>query len=326
METTNPCVLLLKEHEGLSARRCKAEAEIARVSERFQSEPFFQDMPVSIFCAGSLARREIGSKSDLDLFVTADSATELESKLKQYSLFAELIRLNHDLGFPPFSNDGEFLKIYRLEQIKSKTGSRNDDSENLFTVRMLLTLESVPLFGREMYEQHLRKVVEHYYRDEKGKQSFRPLFLVNDLLRYWRTVCLNYEERRHEPDRPWRKKNVNLKFSRMLTVFATILPLVANPEMSVESLLGYCRQPPLERLATCLDEMNNDSLLRDWPKILDIYEEFLTWKEDNNIETTLQDGALKKRVSQNAAEFSRYLFRALTDDSIRPELQRYLVL
>ena len=52
--------------------------------------------------------------------------------------------INERLVFPPFSNDGEYLKVYFMEDLSSRTGSPRDDGDNLFTTRMLLMLESQP--------------------------------------------------------------------------------------------------------------------------------------------------------------------------------------
>lgn len=142
-----------------------------------------------------------------------------------------------------------------------------------------LILESQPIAHEDIYRKHLRTILELYYRDRNATSPFRPIFLLNDLLRYWRTMCLNYEERRHDADRPFRKKNVNLKFSRMLTVFATVLPLIAQPADSVPKLESLCTKTPLERLATGLDFLGDEGLADRWPGILDAYEEFLSWKE-----------------------------------------------
>ncbi|MFH0343446.1 MAG: hypothetical protein ACHBNF_15280 [Chromatiales bacterium] len=161
---------------------------------------------------------------------------------------------------------------------------------------MLLILESQPLVHDDVYNRHLTGTLELYYRDNKGKRSFRPLFLLNDLLRYWRTVCLNYEERRHDPDKPWRKKNVNLKFSRMMTVFSTVLPLIVKPATSVTELRELCSKTPLERLAFGLDLLEDDPLRNEWPEVLDIYETFLTWKDDNDVEKYLEGGDQKETV------------------------------
>lgn len=321
------CENLLRSHPSLRDRREASERQIRKATELFAQSTFLADLPLAIFCAGSLARREVGAKSDLDVFVTADDGvTKLRSKLSEYTLFAELIGLNKRLGLPEFSNDGQYLKIYFLEDLKRLTGSPKDDSENVFTARMLLLLESEPLLHADVYERHLRAVVEHYYRDSRGKRSFRPLFLLNDLLRYWRTLCLNYEERRHDPSKPWRKKNVNLKFSRMVTVFGTVLPLVVRPDASVDDIFATCRLPPLERLATAIDHLNSPELIENWPDVLDTYETFLAWKEDDDIEHYLETADHKDLVRRNAEKIATFLQSALTNERIPAEFRRYLVL
>lgn len=321
------CKTILAEHVALQTRRDRSKEQLVRVRSVFGESEFLTRLPISVFCVGSLARGEVGAKSDLDVFVTADAAsTELRSRLCEYTLFAELINLNRALELPPFSNDGQYLKVNFLEDLKRQTGSPLDDSENLFTPRMLLVLESEPLLHQEIYDRHLRAVIAHYYRDQAGKRSFRPLFLLNDILRYWRTLCLNYEERRHDPSKPWRKKNVNLKFSRMVTVFSMVLPLVLQPSDSVDAVFELCRRTPLERLAAGLDELEDTSINEDWPGVLDIYEEFLRWKEDDHIEEYLEGSEHRHRVGRNAAALSTLLHRALTHERIPAELRRYLIL
>ena len=316
---------ILIEHPALKRRRTKSEEKLVDVRQCFNACDFLQGLSISVFCAGSLARLEFGCRSDLDVFVLADSSYFPHSRLQEYTLFAKLIQINN-LGFPTFSNDGEYLKVYNISDLKNRTGSRKDDSENLFTVRMLLMLESRPLIHSELYDTQLRGIVEHYYRDNKGKRSFRPLFLLNDILRYWRTLCLNYEERRHDLDRSWRKKNVNLKFSRMVTVFATILPLIAKPMTEVKDFFDLCQLSPLERLARGLSILGDAKLLPRWHHILNVYESFLTWKEDEDVEKYLQEGEHKERVRRFADDLSTFLYDALTHSGIYGEYRRYLVL
>lgn len=292
----------------------------------FEQSSFLSELPIAVFCAGSLARRELGSHSDLDVFVTADDDRRLRSRLCDYTLFAEVIQANRNLDLPEFSNDGQYLKIYFVSDLKRLTGSPTDDSENLFTTRMLLLLESAPILHADTHRRHLVQIVEHYYRDDRGKRTFRPLFLLNDLLRYWRTLCLNYEERRHDTSKSWRKKNVNLKFSRMMTVFSTVLPLTVEVVNTSEDLVNLCGMPALERMATALDRLDDPDLTARWPGILDLYEEFLTWKEADNFDQFLEDGPAKQRVEQNAEVLSIFIYDALTHDKIRADLKRYLIL
>lgn len=320
------CLSRLDSHATLSRRKTHSSDELVRVREMFGASGVLKAQPITVFCAGSLARGEVGRKSDLDLFVTGDEGGQLRSRLCEYSLIAELIHLNRALSFPEFSNDGEYLKVCFIDDLKRKTGSPRDDSENLFTTRMLMLLESEPIVGSDIYERHLRAVLEHYYRDNVGKASFRPLFLLNDILRYWRTLCLNYEERRHDPAKPWRKKNVNLKFARMVTVFSSILPLILEPIETSERMFEVCRRRPLDRLAASIDQIGDPALVDAWPSFLDAYEEFLGWKEDADESHQLETGELRDKVRERAELVSNYLHSALTSDSIRAEFRRYLIL
>jgi predicted nucleotidyltransferase len=83
----------LRQHPALGVRRARSIEKLQRVSEAFSASEFLADLPISVFCAGSLARQEIGLKSDLDVFVTADKDERLQRRLCEYTLFGELIAL-----------------------------------------------------------------------------------------------------------------------------------------------------------------------------------------------------------------------------------------
>jgi hypothetical protein len=253
------------------------------------------------------------------------SATDGIRRLDEYRLFAHLIRINEKLNYPEFSNDGQYLKVYKLDNLRSATGSPQDDSENLFTARMLLLLESQCLANQELYERSIDVIIDNYCRDEDGRQEFRPLFLLNDLLRYWRTLCLNYEQIRKDAGRPWRKKNANLKFSRMLTVFATVLPLIARERFSASNLKTLCRLTPMQRLVSGLDTLGDRTLQKEFRYFLQSYEGFLALKEDEQIKDAL-DPSMRKELNQKAARFSRFLHRALMHSRVDLDYRRYLVI
>lgn len=314
----------LANHPSLKIRNTQSMETQQRIINAFSKCQPICDAGITIFGAGSLARKEIGHKSDLDLFVLCEK--NAKSRLQEYTLFGQLIDINKELGFPKFSNDGEYLILYNIDDLISKTGSRRDDIENTFTARMLLLLESFPIINNSLYKKTLERTIDNYFRDDIGTKTFKPLFLLNDLLRYWRTLCLNYEERRKEPDRPWRKKNINLRFSRMATVFGTILPIVAEPIVEPNSLKKLLARTPLERLAYGVSLLNDQELVNQWPEILDNYETFLTWKEDDDVEKHLRDGNMKIMVKSNAEKFSSYLYTCLTCEKIPYEYRRYLVL
>jgi len=317
---------LLSGHLKLATRKDLANKNLAKIQSAFLKSEIFRKKLISVFAAGSFGRKDIGSNSDLDLFVVAEYADKDRSRLDDLEVLAEIIEINRDLKYPPISNDGEFLKVYSIEEMKRTLGDRKDDSENLFTARMLMLLESTPICNENLYDKHMSAIAEHYFRDYADHKPFKPLFLVNDILRYWRTLCLNYEGIRNNTERPWRKRNINLKFSRMLTVFGSVLPIIANPVQSAEQFVSITRLTPLERFATGLQNLKNNDLNDGFNQFLNDYETFLQWKENENVEKEMKDEAIKKESRLVANRFSYYIYKALTHPSIPAEYQRYLII
>src|SRR5207248_2988755 len=125
-----------------------------------------------------------------------DSAPDL-TNIQRYEVFAQIIRTHEKLKYGPPSNDGQFLAVHSLQAMLEHLGGPNDDNENEFTARMLLLLEGQSLYGQAVYDAVLEKIVDAYFRDYADhKSDFRPVFLLNDVIRYWKTLCLNYEFRR----------------------------------------------------------------------------------------------------------------------------------
>jgi hypothetical protein len=120
---------------------------------------------------------------------------------------------------------------------------------------MLLLLESRALYGQDVYDRIVAKIVDAYFRDYADhKTEFRPVFLLNDVMRYWKTLCLNYEYRRNpgvqstaESARHARK-NVKLKFSRLVICFSMVVPLASGKYTTKDDVVRLVGLSPLERL------------------------------------------------------------------------------
>ena len=320
---------LLAQHEPLSARRSYAQTKLVEVQRRFANDPkieIFSDNEVTVFVAGSLARGEAGRLSDLDLFLLTKTPASNRSHLQDIEILATAIDINRELQYEPFSNDGEYLKLHSLDYMLSALGAPQDDSENLFTTRMLLLLESQCVFNKPVYESVIDEILAHYFRDNRGKATFRPLFLLNDILRYWRTLCLNYELTRDDPDKPWRKKNINLKFSRMLTIFGTVLPLVATEVCDAAGVRALADYTPHQRLALGLDALDDPDLGHGYAAFLDDYASFLSWKEQMRSAQEIPTEQLDLDAREAFSRFADFLHRALTHDKISRELRRFLIL
>jgi hypothetical protein len=319
----------LAAHDGLSRRMAFSRGQLARVREAISAQSTCSRPDLCVYVAGSLGRLEIGQISDLDVFLFADNPANGRkqrtlNRLEEIQALSEIIQVNAELGLPPFSGDGEYFKIHEVSNLLAGTGTSTDDSENLFTTRLLLLLESKCLSNDKLYEAATREIFEMYLRDGTGRQDYRPLFLLNDILRYWRTVCLNYERTRHDPEKPWWKKNLNLKFSRKLTVFSTVLAILIEHVDTFDKFLPITSMTPMERLAASLDTLGDPSLDQDFRRFLDYYEEFLAAKSHAELDQIRGDAA--QHFRSTAQEFDDFLHRVFASDRLDKRLVRYLII
>lgn len=242
----------------MSSRQTFSEVRLAELRKRVANIPAIAKLPgLTIFAAGSYGRLEASEFSDIDLFfIYEGNPAEIENRrTEELRLFGALIAIADDMGFPAFSNDSQYLTTSSCDELLEQLGSPKDDDENHFTLRMLMMLESRPISGDEAYKGILNRVFESYYRDYPDHQaSFQPFFLLNDVSRFWKTLLLNYENKRNQKvaERAKAKqkvRNFKLKFSRMTTCFATVAALgsLSDP-IDVAKLLELIEMTPRQRL------------------------------------------------------------------------------
>lgn len=208
-------------------------------------------------------------------------------------------------------------------------GDRDDDYLNHFTARLLMILESRCVSGQDTYEAVLKDILEAYFRDYPDHpKNFQPTFLVNDILRFWKTLCLNYENKRNQQmtDNSRRVaqkiKNLKLKFSRMLTCFGSICYIVSqNGEIDHEDIMKMSLLSPLERLehaARTFPKITNElqAAVREYEWFLtltNVHEEKLKSSfSDRDVRTEAFDRAAKfgdciYEITRHIAEENRYL-------------------
>ena len=267
-----------------------------------------------IYTTGSFGRREAGTHSDLDLFFVYDGERSDVGNINKTLIDADLIRLCERLGYPPFSGDGVYLKIHTADDLAKKIGHQLEDAENIFTARMLLFLESTPLHNQTAYDRAISACVSEYCRDyEDHSTSFHPVFLTNDIIRFWKTLCLNYESARTgavEADKPkHRLKNFKLKFSRMMTCYSMLACLCDRAESdSPEKLWALVRMTPVQRIGHIT---RKHSLGELYGALMSEYEWFLT-ETDREKPSALTWITENKDVTfRRAATFGDLVFRLL---------------
>ena len=301
--------------------------QIAELGERLVGlEELLKDEPLCIYATGSYGRLEAWSGSDIDVFFLHEGHPETPfSRLNLIKVSAQLIQATEEMGFPPFSGDGRYLDVHYLELMREVLGSPDDDSLNAFTARMLLLLESRPVFGAERYQHFLETVVNFYFRDfHDHAEGFLPTFLNNDILRFWRTLTLNYEHDRFEiqtlsrPQRPAAKaksalKNYKLKVSRLATCFSMVVHLASEaPPVTPQRVLELCAQTPRERFEALAEGGGEADACVG--QLLDTYDSFLgmVQRPDVDLLEEFGDGAQRKQRLDEAAQFGALIYELLT--------------
>ena len=242
-------------------RSMYSRSRLSELRNRISKIPVIVDYTdLTIFSSGSYGRNEACSYSDIDMFfLCKEERKDLsEPHTQELRLFGKLVEIVDDMSFPKFSNDCQYLKIQHSPQILQHIGSSEEDNENYFTVRMLLLLESKCLYGDTIYNDITKQIIDSYFKDYPDhKKTFQPIFLLNDICRFWKTLLMNYEHKRRgsdysEEEKTKQKvKNFKLKFSRMTTCFATIASLCSYKiPVTEDNVIEQTRLTPRERLET----------------------------------------------------------------------------
>lgn len=294
---------------------------------------------VCIYVTGSYGRLEAWDGSDIDVFFLGRSGAKGSGlpRLRQTKLMAGLIAGAEQLSFPEFSQDGRWLEVHYVDEMAEILGSPRDDSQNAFTARMLLLLESRPVLREHLYRELLDEVVAMYFRDfDDHPATFVPSVLNNDVLRFWRTLTLNYEAERLEVHRAEGDgerrakasialKNYKLKFSRLATCFSMVVNLAratcpVRPE-EVIRLAGLTPQERFNDLRGCSREA--DRLLDD---MAERYAGFLdaVQRPKQELLAELEDPKAREGLLDSAGEYGTDIFELLCHVADRDRL-RYLV-
>lgn len=296
---------------------------------------------LTIFCAGSYARYEASEYSDIDMFFLCESPKDkqVSPHTAALRLFGKMIEIINELKYPEFSNDCQYLKILHSEDILKNLGSPTDDHENYFTVRMLLLLESQCLYGESSCDAIIKNMIDSYFSDfPDHATTFQPIFLLNDICRYWKTLLLNYENKRNtfpneqnseELKKKQKVRNFKLKYSRMTTCFATIAAIGSYESPTQDDIFSLTKLTPRMRLEFV--KMKFPDLADEVNNVLERYAWFLekTGHDTQHLEQHFNDKSNKAAMFAKANEYGDAMFKLISkidDRNNNLQLLRYLVI
>ncbi|MCK4998890.1 MAG: nucleotidyltransferase domain-containing protein [Anaerohalosphaera sp.] len=274
---------------------------------------------VNIVVFGSLARCEWTDGSDVDWTLLIDGPADPEHR-RIAQLIAKKFQDNRIRKPGP---TGVFGNMAFSHDIIHQIGGEQDTNRNI-TQRILLLLESKPLLTDIVYDRVVETVLDRYIEDDLslfshgGKKYKIPRFLLNDIVRFWRTMAVDFAYKRYErADEGWAIRNIKLRMSRklifvsgLLTCFSCFLNPTILPESGfnngtpdkaslINHLLKYVKMSPLEVLAETLYKFGSKQVSLE---IFDAYNRFIDSMSKPEIREHLNK--LKVKEADNDSCFS----------------------
>lgn len=274
-------------------------------------EIFGGETPIIIGVNGSLARRECTSGSDVDLFFLGldDSAEDLAEKQRTYR--AELMK--RGIKMPALG--GVFEKPLRASKMLDTIGG-NNDTNMYITRRMLFLLEGEWIYNERGFADLRTQLIGKYIADDIEKKKI-ALFLLNDIIRYWRTICVDFEHKMLDAKKPRAIRIIKLRFSRMLLYFAGVAAVSKTGDLDSEGkrklLESLFLQPAIGRVKHVFGKRAD--------AVVQLYAEFLSDVDDVHIRGALEQAGDKgiatkeyELLADKARDFKDELLSILFDE------------
>jgi predicted nucleotidyltransferase len=332
------------------------------VGDKFASE----DTSLVVF--GSMGRGEwIDWLSDLDwTFLIDGQCKPLHFRIAQEirEALKKVWRQNAD-GKPEYrfaepGPSGTFGNMGFSHQLIHLVGGPEDTNKNT-TQRILLLLESISIGSDGPHNRVLTQIVQRYLDEEphlvtEDSTRFKvPRFLLNDIVRFWRTMAVDFaSKQRDRGGQGWGLRNAKLRMSRKLIFAAGLLSCFScqldeelqnkisadktdtkstralNLAYLQDHILQQVRATPLDVLASAVGEYKIEkSIAKD---VFPSYDEFLGTMSDVEKRLKLKDlkaedsreDPVFKEVQHFSDRFSNALNQIFFENQrLRPLTQKY---
>jgi hypothetical protein len=268
----------------------------------------------TVAIAGSFGRLEGSAASDADYILVVK-----DSKHKTVQDDQNVIRLaidEYNVSRP--NKSGVFADARTANELLDSVGDARESYDQLGK-RMLLLLESRSVYDDREYERLIKDVFSKYAEYPKSDSSKEFVFLMNDLIRYFRFICVNYQASFWRENEKWVIRNLKLRHSRVI-MYAGLLFLIGEAskyqkEDKIAFVSDHLALTPLERLGLVYEQNHDHGFFR----VIGFYNVFLSrlsdqkWRDNLNVGyderyTRPEFSEMKANSDALVAELIRFVF------------------
>jgi predicted nucleotidyltransferase len=294
----------------LEAAKIKSQDKITELRKILATE----DSTFTIIVVGSLARGEASDESDIDYYFFGDddaSVTRATAFLKsKHEDIAAIV------GKQPSAEGAFGSSACETHAALVKDIGGGKDSNAKITRRILFLLEGTWLTSQETFLKYRNAVLIRYV-SEFIEPHHLCRFLLNDIIRYYRTICVDFEFKTVEGNKEWGLRYIKLRYSRQLLYFSGL--------MAVAETVGLTHDDKLRKLVELFDMSPTDRILficgNSATHALNLYDNFLGKISSPEIRTALEKVAVErsshtdefKELQSKGREFTISLASILTE-------------
>ncbi len=266
---------------------------------------------ISVVVAGSYGRMDACAESDLDYMILVE---EKDARVEEVRTAVE--SMASAMGIPLPNKTGVFSEIIPIGELISKTGSAEDDIRSL-AQRMLLLMECKPLYNESLFRNTVDRLLRKYLELVIEDPSKEALFLLNETIRYFRTICVNYQFNFWKEEDKWVMRNVKLRHSRVI-MYGSLLLLILNASKRKTGKFEYIANSiyltPIEKIVQVYRE-NEDG---NYSRVVGVYDIFLKNISDPEVRQAL------KVDYEERYQNPHYSMLKVLSDSLQTELTRFI--
>jgi hypothetical protein len=228
---------------------------------------------VEVLACGPIARGTASTHADFDTLVVTFGLAAQPDLTPDVLSAVEAVREDLKLREPLRGRPGR--RIVAAQELVDSIGIEGDTAE-ANAARVAALTDSVSAYRPARRDELVAALVDRYLAGYPQHKKGPPRPLVNDVLRCWRTMTVDYQAAAQDrrPDREWGLRYLDLVIGRKLWAAGTLAVAFTCEEATVEHFAEGFARPPLARLAALLPLLTKPMPRAELRTVFEVAEAF----------------------------------------------------